>query len=350
MTALFVKKAGAIALAAGFLFVSTQVQYAQQAAQQPAPGAPAAAGRGGGRGAVDPRVQQRTYTFADTGEQLPYAVFVSSKVSKDKKNPLIVALHGLGGDQNTMMRGNALQLAEEGGYIMVGPMGYNSGGWYGAPATYGGGRGGRGGPRGGAGAPPAGAPAAVAPPAAGSPQAAASPAGAPPAGAPQAAAAGRGPGPTAGGTAITDLAKLHEASEKDVMNVLDMIRKEFNVDENRTYLMGHSMGGAGTIYLGVKYASIWAAIGAEAPATAPAGLTPANYSLEPARNIPMIIVQGDMDTLVPVAGTRLWIDKMKELNMTHQYVEVPGGDHGSVLTTGAPDIFAFFAKYTKAKH
>src|SRR4029077_5100837 len=176
--------------------------------------------------------------------------------------------------------------------------------------------------------------------------------GAPPAGAPQGApAAGRGPFanlPTAGGTALTDPTKLHEASEKDVMNVLDMIRKEFNVDENRTYLMGHSMGGAGSIYLGVKYASIWAAVGAEAPATAPAGLTPDNYSLEPAKNIPMIIVQGDKDTLGPVAGTRLWIDKMKDLKMTYQYVEVPGGDHGSVLTSGAPDIFAFFAKHTKA--
>ena len=62
----------------------------------------------------------------------------------------------------------------------------------------------------------------------------------------------------------------------------------------------------------------------------------------------MIIVQGDMDTLVPVTGTRLWIDQMKELKMTHEYVEVAGGDHGSVLTTGAPDIFAFFAKHTKA--
>jgi len=100
------------------------------------------------------------------------------------------------------------------------------------------------------------------------------------------------------------------------MTVFEMIKKEFNVDENRTYLMGHSMGGAGTIYLGVKYASIWAAVGAEAPATAPAGLTPENYSLEPAKNIPMIIVQGDMDTLVPVAGTRLWIDKMKDMKMT----------------------------------
>jgi predicted esterase len=327
MTSRFVGKAGVItALAAGFLIGSTQVQLAQQSAQQPVPGAAvavdqAAVGRGGGRGAVDPRVQQRTYVFADTNEQLPYAVFVSSKVSKDKKNPLIVALHGLGGDQNTMMRANALQLAEEGGYIMVGPMGYNSGGWYGAPARYGGGGRGPGGRRGANGAPPPGAP--------------------------QGAAAGRGAAPVAGGTALTDPVKLHEASEKDVMNVLDMIRKEFTVDENRTYLMGHSMGGAGSIYLGVKYASIWAAVGAEAPATAPAGLTPESYSLEAAKNIPMIIVQGDMDTLVPVAGARLWIDKMKELGMTYEYVEVPGGDHGSVLTTGAPDIFAFFAKHTK---
>jgi poly(3-hydroxybutyrate) depolymerase len=325
MTSRFLKTTGAMALAAGFLFGSAQVQHAQQPAQ-PAPAVPAAAGRGGGRGAIDPRVQQRMYTFADTNEQLPYAVFVSSKVSRDKKNPLIVALHGLGGDQNTMMRANALQLAEEGGYIMVAPMGYNSGGWYGAPARYTGGR--PGGPRGATGAPPAGTP---------------------PGGAVQAPPAGRGAAPpTAGGTALTDPIKLHEASEKDVMNVLDMIRKEFNVDENRTYLMGHSMGGAGSIYLGVKYASIWAAVGAEAPATSPAGLTPSTYSLEPAKKIPMIIVQGDMDTLVPVAGTRLWIEKMKELGMTYQYVEVAGGDHGSVLTTGAPDIFAFFAKHTRA--
>jgi hypothetical protein len=32
---------------------------------------------------------------------------------------------------------------------------------------------------------------------------------------------------------------------------------------------------------------------------------PDNYSLERAKNIPMIIVRGHMDTLVPVASTRL---------------------------------------------
>jgi hypothetical protein len=146
MTSLSARKAAVItSLAAGLLIASTQLQLAQQPSQQPGAGAPAAAGQRGGRGAIDPRVQQRTYRFADTNEEPPYAVFVSSKVSKDKKNPLIVALHGLGGDQNTMMRANALQLAEEGGYIMVGPMGYNSGGWYGAPARFGTGNG-RGGP------------------------------------------------------------------------------------------------------------------------------------------------------------------------------------------------------------
>ena len=360
MTSLSATKAAAItALAAGFLIVSTQLQLAQQPGQQPGPGAPAPSGQPGGRGAIDPRVQQRTYRFADTNEELPYAVFVSSKVSKDKKNPLIVALHGLGGNQNTMLNAPALQAAEEGGYIMLGVMGYNSSGWYGAPAGMAAGTGGaaggvnglgggRGGPGGGAGR-------------------GAAPGGAPGAGAgrgaavgpnvpcdPKVSAADRGVGaPAAGGgrgasTTLGTPNEVSQRSEKETMTVFEMIKKEFNIDENRIYLMGHSMGGAGTIYLGVKYASNWAAIGAEAPATAPAGINPTNYSLAPAKNVPMIIVQGDWDELVPVVGTRLWIDQMKELKMDHQYVEVACGTHGSVLTTGAPDIFAFFAKHTKA--
>ena len=29
--------------------------------------------------------------------------------------------------------------------------------------------------------------------------------------------------------------------------------------------------------------------------------------------------------------------------MNHQYIEVPGGDHGSVISSQQADIFAFFA-------
>ena len=311
-------RAGLVAgLAFCFHIASTQIHFAQQANQQPAANAagPQAPRGGGIRGPVDPRVQQRTYLFKDTNEELPYALFVSSKVSKNKKNPLIVALHGLGGDQNTMVRESfrAVELAEDGGYILVAPMGYNSGGWYGIPV---------GAPRGNRG-----------------PGDGTNPAATPPRG----NGAGRGFNPTAGGTAVTDPAKVRELSEKDVMNVLDMIRKEFNVDERRTYLMGHSMGGAGTLYLGVKYASNWAAIAAIAPAAF--GLNP--DTLATIKDMPVIIVQGDADTAVPVANTRRWADKLKELNMTHEYHEIPGGDHGSVISTGMPDIFAFFSKHTK---
>jgi len=285
-----------------------QIAFAR-AAQQPAP-------------QVDPRVEQRTYLFEDTNEELPYAVFVSSKVRSDQENPLIVALHGLGGNPNTLLRGNALDLAEEGGYILVGPMGYSPGGWYGTPF----GQGGRGRGR--------GANTDGANPGAGR--------GAPP----QNGGRGFGFG-TGGGTAVTDPAEVTRLSEKDVMNVLEMIREEFNVDDERTYLMGHSMGGAGTMYLGVKYASNWAAIGAIAPATAPAGLRPETFSLEPARDVPVILVQGDADTLVPVEGARRWVEQMEELDMTYQYIETPGGTHGSVIGTGMPDIFAFFAEHAK---
>lgn len=280
-------------------------------AQEPAaPPAPQAAGRGRGPIPVDPRVQIRTYRFADTNEDIPYAIYVSSKVSRDKKNPLIVTLHGLGGTHTTMMRPNALDLAEAGGYIYVAPMGYNPRGWYGVP---------RGARRGG---PP--------------PNAAANPTGAP-ATPPQ----GPPPGALAG---ANDPANLRELSEKDVLNVLEIVRQEFNVDDTRTYLFGHSMGGAGTYHLAVKYPEKWAAIGAQAPAAF--SLDPNSLSKIP--KMPVILIHGDMDTAVPVTLARTWAEVMKSLNMAYQYIEVAGGDHGSVISGSMPDIFAFFAKHSKA--
>src|SRR5215471_6683829 len=93
----------------------------------------ATGGFGGFIKSNDPRVQNRTYHFADSNEDIPYCLYVSSKVSKDKKNPLIVSLHGLGIGPGYMCQGKAIDLAEEGGYILVAPMGYNTGGWYGSP-------------------------------------------------------------------------------------------------------------------------------------------------------------------------------------------------------------------------
>jgi predicted esterase len=265
---------------------------AQPATPADRPAAPAQTpGRGRAPIPPDPRVQQREYMFTGTNEKIPYAVFVSSKVRRDTKAPLVFALHGLGGTHNSLLRGNALDLAEQGGYVLVGPMGYNPRGWYGVPST-GRGRAGR------AGAPNPGA---------------------------------------------NDPPNLRELSEQDVLNVLDLVRKEFNVDERRTYLMGHSMGGAGTFHLAVKYPGHWAATASIAPAAF--GMQPS--SLSAITSMPMMIVHGDMDTAVPVAVGRAWADAMKERNMTYRYIEVPNGDHGNVIAIGMPDIFAFFAKHSK---
>src|SRR4030042_4704380 len=84
---------------------------------------------------MDSRAKELTYHFNDTNEDLKYCLFVSSKVSKDKKSPLIVTLHGLGAGPRIMLTKEAVDLAEEGGYILVGPMGYNVRGWYGIPMT-----------------------------------------------------------------------------------------------------------------------------------------------------------------------------------------------------------------------
>ena len=57
---------------------------------------------------ADARVQQKSYPFAPTGEEMKYTLFVSSKVRPDVPAPLIVALHGLNGSSDAhYMRGLA---------------------------------------------------------------------------------------------------------------------------------------------------------------------------------------------------------------------------------------------------
>jgi fermentation-respiration switch protein FrsA (DUF1100 family) len=50
----------------------------------------------------------------------------------------------------------------------------------------------------------------------------------------------------------------------DALEVYDIAKKEFNIDENRIYLTGHSMGGHGTWQLGINYPDKFAAIGPSA--------------------------------------------------------------------------------------
>jgi predicted peptidase len=133
------------------------------------------------------------------------------------------------------------------------------------------------------------------------------------------------------------------------MNVLAMVRKEFNVDARRIYLTGHTMGGAGTYFLGSKHADIWAAIAPVAPAAFGMNADRVRY-LQPLKDagVPTMVVHGDKDEAVPVETSRdNWVPSMNELGIQHEYVELPGVTHGPVITQSQQYIYAFFDKHSK---
>ena len=234
-------------------------------------------------GRTQARIEKKTYDFKEANKEMEYALFVPSKYDKEKKTPLMVALHGLGSNPQQIMRYRGLtDLAEKHGYIVVAPMGYNERGWYGARALVKG--------------------------------------------------------------KNTEPENLSELSEKDVMNVLEIVKKDYKIDPDRIYLMGHSMGGGGTWHLGIKFPDIWAGLAPIAPAI----FRPAT-DVEKIKHIPVILVQGDKDKLVPVAGARRWAEQMKKLEMDYEYIEVKDGDHVSIAAANMPKIFEFFDKHKRGE-
>ncbi|MDP3518655.1 MAG: prolyl oligopeptidase family serine peptidase [Pseudohongiella sp.] len=126
------------------------------------------------------------------------------------------------------------------------------------------------------------------------------------------------------GSRPTEVPVIASYSEQDVMNVIGLMRDEFTIDADRLYLWGHSMGGAGTYQIAVNNPSMFAALAVAAPAPRP-DLTPT--VLQAVRDIPILVLQGTQDELVPVEQTRLWVAGMRGIGMQHIYVELEGADH-----------------------
>ena len=156
------------------------------------------------RGGKDPFIGrtgdfERHYVLDDANEIMPYRVYVPKTYDASRPVPLVVALHGLGGTEDSWMDAYGRQLpalAEKHGYIAVSPLGYRVDGFYGY--SYG-----------------------------------------------------------------NDAASRRKQalSERDVMEVLARMRQHYKIDDTRIYLMGHSMGAIGTWALAAKYPDIWAALG-----------------------------------------------------------------------------------------
>jgi poly(3-hydroxybutyrate) depolymerase len=135
--------------------------------------------------------------------------------------------------------------------------------------------------------------------------------------------------------------RTQDFSEQDVMQVLARVRQLYRVDDSRIYLMGHSMGAIGTWKVAPKYPDIWAAI-------APFSGSGAADTLQRIRSVPEIIVHGDADPTVNVAGSRAMVTKLKELGTEFKYIEVPGGLHSDVVAPNIAAVIDFFDAHRKA--
>lgn len=229
------------------------------------------------------KIQHQRYWFEAADKWMEYAVFLPSSYKpegRNRKYPTIFALHGLGHSASGILHYPGFrELAEDHGYILIAPSGHGRAGWYGS-------RGHR--------------------------------------------------------MFLSVPRNLGELSEKDVLNVIELAQRDYSIDRKRMYLLGHSMGGGGTIHIATMDPSPWAAL---------APIAPAYYKspteLEKISSLPVIMVQGDKDRLVPVNRVRQLAAKMQELEMKHEYIEVAGGGHVVIAFENLPRIFEFFNQHKK---
>ncbi len=111
--------------------------------------------------------------------------------------------------------------------------------------------------------------------------------------------------------------------EQDVYDMIDDLKSRFLIDEDRIYLTGLSMGGGGTLWLGLTRPDIWAAIAPVCPAPPEGTMELAGN----AANLPVHLFIGDKDFLYKTATE--WKAKMGTSALRLDYVEYPGVGHNS---------------------
>jgi len=239
--------------------------------------------------------QERHYRFEKAGREMPYHLYVPQRYDPLKGAPLVIALHGYGVNFGFFFSfvKELPALCEKYGFICVAPMGYSPSGWYGAPTSV-------------PGTPPPGS---------------------------------RLPVPQTGTQSEQLLER--ELSEQDVMNVLDIVRREYRIDSRRTYLMGHSMGGFGTWFLGQKHIETWAAI---APMSGINDNGLKELDFKKLARIPVLVAVGEQETDTVVTSKKA-VAALKAAGGKVDYVEIAGGTHGSMVAPSTAQIMEFFSKH-----
>ncbi len=133
----------------------------------------------------------------------------------------------------------------------------------------------------------------------------------------------------------------------DVFEVMKRVQRDYKTDVSRTYLTGHSMGGGGTWAVASTKPELFAAIspvagGGRAPGEALTKL------LEAVRPLPILIVHGAKDGIVPPQGSRDMYAAAQKAGLNVKYLELPEADHITIVGATITEVLNFFDKHAKS--
>ena len=234
--------------------------------------------------------QYRIYNFPGTGESIPYRLYVPSRWTTATRLPMLVTLRaGNTVDGPYRADNNLVRVAAQRGYIVVTPMGYRglSQPYYGSRYQI---------------------------------------------ARPNAAA------PAAGWSEQED-----QRSEQDVLYVMDLVAKEYNVDLSRVYLHGQNPSGSGALYLAQKYPERFAAV-----VVSSAPIVYDTYPFDRIKGkLSLLVIHGDQDNVNPIAASQKMAEAAKAAGVETEYATVVGGTHLEAYLTYASQIFDFLDKHKK---
>jgi predicted peptidase len=127
------------------------------------------------------------------------------------------------------------------------------------------------------------------------------------------------------------------------LELIESLRKEFPIDENRLYITGLSMGGYGTWDALQRRPELWAAAIPICGGGDPSGA-------KVMKDIPIWVFHGDQDGAVKVKRSRDMVEALKAEGGNPKYTEYPGVGHDSwTATYRNPEVHAWLFEQSKAK-
>jgi hypothetical protein len=134
---------------------------------------------------------------------------------------------------------------------------------------------------------------------------------------------------------------------QDVIRLVRLISKKYNINEDRIYIHGLSNGGA-AVYEIIKRASWLFAAAAPMSAVTDGGLTSQNLQKEIV-TIPIWTFQGGLDKNPTPARTEGYIKKFREAGVSVRYTKYDNIGHGTWNSAyNEPDFFTWLRSKTKA--